>query len=420
MITRRALLRGAGGVAATGVGAGLVRAIDQGLILDFGRPGHAAWHDWRLRRYQGPLALVSAGGLAASPHNSQPWRFAVGRLGVDVFEVPERALGAMDPFGRERLMGLGAAIHNMALAASSIGRSAAVEVLPDRANPRHIARVLLGPEGGNLAPHPLLASMAERHSHRGRWTGAPIADDVLIRLRHFPMPAGLAIPMFAAASARGQALAAQTLAATEAIVGDTQMSADGHAWFRHARRDRDRYMDGIGIATAGLSPAIAFAGAMLPPPTALEAGQFWRDATRDTVLPTASVFGMITVADPWDRRTAIVAGMAWQRLHLMATALGLVAQPLNQLPEMIDRQRQLGQAPAFADAARRLVDDPAQHPTFGFRIGHAGTAAPESPRRPVSVVIGAPARRGYDVDRAQAETAAQDAALAARKPAVLP
>ena len=415
MMTRRVMLRGVGGVAIAGAGAGLVRAIDQGLIIDLGRPGLAAWEDWRLRRYQGPLALVSAGVLAASPHNTQPWRFAVGRLGVDVFEVPERELGAMDPFGRERLAGLGAAIHNMALAASSIGRVAAVEVLPDAGDPRHVARVLLGPEGGNVAPHPLLAAIGERHSHRGRWTGAPISDVVLARLRAFPMPAGLAIPMFAAASMRGRDFAAQTLAATQAIVEDAQMSADGHAWFRHGRRDQDHHKDGLGIATSGLSPAIAFAGAMLPPQSAGDAGKFWLGATRDTALPTASVFGMITVADPWDRRMAILAGMAWQRLHLLATSLGLVAQPLNQLPEMIDRDRQLDRSPGFAPASTRLLDDRGMRPTFAFRIGHADTAAPASPRRPVSAVIGAPARRGFEVAQARAETIAQDTAMADRR-----
>ena len=409
------LLRGAGGVAMLGLGAGLVRAIDQGLIIDFGRPGLAAWDDWRRERYQGPLALVSAGVLAASPHNSQPWRFAVGRLGVDVFEVPERDLGAMDPFGRERLAGLGAAIHNMALAASRIGRAAAVSLLPDPANPVHVARIELGPEGDRGPPHPLLGAIGTRHTHRGVWSGAPLTDAELARVRAFPTPPGLSIPIFAARSTRGEAFAAQTVEATTAIIGDAAMSADSHAWFRSSRRDQDRHMDGLGIATAGLSAPLAFAGAMLPAQSAADADRFWLAGTRETALPTASAFGLITVADPWDRRTALLAGMAWQRLHLQATALGLVAQPLNQIPEMIDRDRQLGRTPHFARAADGLLDDPALRPTFAFRLGRAAVTAPESPRRPVSQVIGDPARIGYEVERAQAETRAQEAALKARK-----
>ena len=414
MITRRNLLRGAGGVALVGVGAGFVRAIDQGLVIDRDRPGLAAWDHWRLRQYQGPLALVSAGILAASPHNTQPWRFAVGRLGVDVFEVPERDLGAMDPFGRERLAGLGAAIHNMALAASSIDRAARVAVLPDLANPQHVARIALGPEGSGAVPHPLLTAIGDRHTHRGAWTGRALIDAELTGVRAFPKPAGLTISIFDAASPRGREFAAQTIAATEAIVADAEMSANGHVWFRHGRREQDRTMDGVSIRTAGLPPLTAFAGAMLPAQSAADAGAFWLVSTRDTALPTASAFGLIAVSDPWDRRTALLAGMAWQRLHLQATSLGLVAQPLNQLPEMFDRERRLGRAPAFARAADRLLDDPALRPTFAFRLGRAAAIAPASLRRPVSKVIGAPARIGFEVDRASAETKAQDAALASR------
>ncbi|KAB7646391.1 hypothetical protein [Polymorphobacter fuscus] len=414
MISRRALFRGAGGVALVGAGAGVVRAFDQGLLPGQGGAGLAAWDDWRLRRYQGPLALVSAGLLAASPHNTQPWHFAVGRLGVDVFEVPDRDLGAMDPFGRERLAGLGGAIHNMALAASSVGRMARVALLPDADNMRHVARIELGPEGARTAPHPLLDAVAARHTHRGPWTRTALTDAELARVRAFPTPPGLMIPIFAAASPRGQAFAAQTLEATAAIVGDAEMLADGHAWFRHSRRDLDRLKDGLGLATAGLSPGLAFAAAMLPPQSAAESARYWLAATRDTALPTASAFGMITVADPWDRRTALMAGMAWQRLHLQATAMGLVAQPLNQLPEMIDRERQLRRAPGFARAAGRLLDDPMQRPTFAFRLGRAAAPAPASVRRQVSAVIGTPARIGYDVDRARAESAAQERSLADR------
>ena len=174
-------------------------------------------------------------------------------------------------------------------------------------------------------------------------------------------------------------------------------------------------MDGLGLRTAGLPPFVAVAGAILPDQSPASEGRFWLDSTRDTALPTASLFGVVLAADPYDRRSALLAGMAWQRLHLTAVSRGLAAQPLNQLPEMIDRERQLRRPPGFARAADALLDDPIWRPTFAFRLGHSARPAPPSLRRPVSVVIGAPARLAYDVDIARAATAAQDAALERRQ-----
>ena len=165
-MNRRSVLKWAGGTAAVLTAGGVFRAWDQGLIGDPDRPGLHAWDDWNRRRYAGELALISAGLLAASPHNTQPWRFAVGRFGVDVFEEPQRALGAMDPFGRERILGLGAAVHNMALATTFIGRPAVVRLLPDPVNPQHVARIELG-SGAGPPPHPLLGAIGHRHTDRG-------------------------------------------------------------------------------------------------------------------------------------------------------------------------------------------------------------------------------------------------------------
>jgi nitroreductase len=397
MISRRGALRlGGGGALALG-GLGLVRAWDQGLILAGPAPGLAAWDDWNSGRFSGPLALVAAGVLASSPHNTQPWRFAVGRRGVDIFEVPARALGAMDPFGRERLAGLGAAIHNMALASTAIGRPAVVRLLPDPQNPQHVARVELGPEGAPVGgPHPLVPAIGRRHTDRGAWAGGPIAPADLARLAVTNGSPEVRIAIIDPATPAGQRFAALTIDATEAITADADMMAASHSWFRHRRRDMDRLKDGLAVSTSGVSPLLAAAAAMLPEQTAASEGRYWLAGTRETALPTASAFALILVRDPHDRRSAILAGSAWQRLHLTATQSGLVAQPLNQLPEMIDRERQLGQVPRFARAADALLEDTAWRPTFALRLGHPLTPAAAMQAGADYLVIGRPITAALD------------------------
>lgn len=402
MINRRTVLVGAGGLAAAGIGA---RAWQQGL-LGGDNPALAAWDDWATGRQVGPLKLVGAAVLAASPHNTQPWAFAVGRLGVDIFEVPARALGAMDPFGRERLAGLGAAIHNMALASTADGRAARVHLLPDAGNPLHAARVLLGPPGRGPPPHPLLPFIARRHTHRGAWRGGDVGDARTAQLLAFPAFADVRVALFPAASRRGRHFAALTISATQAIAEDAAMMDASHRWFRHERSDAVQQMDGLTLATSGVSPLLAAAGALLPAQSAASEGRYWLAATRDTQVPTASLFGFILTPRPHDRRSALLVGSAWQRLHLNATAAGLVAQPLNQLPEMIDREAQLSRPPATARAVDALLDDPAWRPGFAFRIGLADAPAGAALRRPVSDVLGAPARLAWDVEQWRAAAGA--------------
>jgi hypothetical protein len=196
-----------------------------------------------------------------------------------------------------------------------------------------------------------------------------VSTPKLIALLAFPAFPDVRVALFEAASPRGQRFAALTAEATAAIVADSAMMADSHRWFRHERSEAMRRMDGLTLATSGVSPLLAAGAALLPAQSAQSEGRFWLEATRDSHLPTASLFGLVLTPRPHDRRSAMLVGSAWQRLHLNAT---------------------------MADA---LLDDPAWRPGFGFRIGIADAPAGAALRRPVSAVIGPPARLAFEVDQ---------------------
>jgi hypothetical protein len=128
------------------------------------------------------------------------------------------------------------------------------------------------------------------------------------------------------------------------------------------------------------------------PISAQSAHRHWIDQTRDSQLGTNPVIGLIAVRDLYDRDQALRGGRLWQRLHLQGTLLGLGMQPLNQLPECVDRERQLGKGAAYARTLAGFCGDSQWQPTFAFRLGWPTRAAAASPRRTLQSVVMPPSR----------------------------
>ena len=83
----------------------------------------------------GPLALVRAAILAASPHNTQPWLFKVTNSSIELYIDTRRNVGALDPYLREEHIGIGCALENLMLAAAANGYQATVTFLPGKLGP---------------------------------------------------------------------------------------------------------------------------------------------------------------------------------------------------------------------------------------------------------------------------------------------
>ncbi|MGA2492320.1 MAG: hypothetical protein ABSF67_05145 [Roseiarcus sp.] len=143
-----------------------------------GRPlpegdAYAPWTLWNAPSIRNtPLALVAAGVLAANPHDTQPWLFAVGDDSIEIYADTSRNLGAMDACLRELHLGLGCAIENMLTAAGANGYSAHLETTPgslldltERQGPVLAARLRLQRVAA-AAPDPLYAAIPLRHTNR--------------------------------------------------------------------------------------------------------------------------------------------------------------------------------------------------------------------------------------------------------------
>lgn len=384
-ISRRAWLTGAGSSVVAVMGGLAWRASDQGLFTAAeARPGFEPWRDVADGRHHGPMALAAAGVLAASPHNTQPWLFHVGGGAIDVHLVPTRHLGAFDPFRREMATALGCAVENMVQAAPR--QRLVATVTPVTGEATRIARVSLAL--GDRPPAPLAAAIVHRHTDRHPYdTDRLIAPDVLRQLQALATDADVRLVFLPRGSGQARRFGNETIAATETIVGDAEMDAWSHRWTRGSRAEVDRERSGLTLAAAGLDRLTETIGALLPPVDARSEGSYWLDMTRNHVVPTAAAFGMLLVRDPYDRIQSLAAGRLWQRLHLKGTLLGLGMQPLNQIPEVIDRERQLGRPAAMAAGIAPLLPDPAWRLTFGFRLGYPTREAATSPRRALTDAV---------------------------------
>ena len=387
MPSRRAVIAGGVSLALAALG---YRAWDRGVLTGATGPAYLPWDEWRGSETDGNQRPLRAGILAASPHNTQPWLFAVSPRTIGVYADRARHLGTFDPFRREMHLGLGCAIENFVCAARAFGITTDVQPTQGRLElspaPQSVLAASIALGTSQPAPDVLFDSTPRRHTNRGPYRDEPPAPE---RLRGFvDLVSGpdVRVVFLSDAGARRE-LGAVIVKATERIIADPDMSMDSFRWLRTGRREVVAHRDGVTIDTAGISQLMTIAGKLAPDAGAATTDRIWLGTTRDVHVATSPVLGMMFVRDRLDMGQAIAAGRAWQRLHLALTAQGLAAQPLNQPVEMIDRHEMLGRADEFGPALTALAPTAGWQPTFVFRLGYATREAPRAPRRPLSDVV---------------------------------
>jgi hypothetical protein len=385
-VTRRAALKGVGvgalTVLMTGLGVGSYRVYTNGVLDSGDGAPYDPWSHWR--EDASPLGMVAAAILAANPHNSQSWLFTVTPRSVDVFADLTRRTGALDPFGREQMIGLGCAVENLVLAAEARGYRATVTLMPQPSDPTHAASIMLAPAGVRTSAS--YDAIGLRHSNRGPYTGQAVSMESLAALSaQTDGLLGVSVRWFTSASEMA-AMSSLLIDAAAAVVGDEQQSHDGFEWFRNDRAEIDAHRDGLTLDGQGLAP-LMLSVAKLAPASSREAGDaFWLDQTRTVHTRTAAAYGVITVADTTAPEQRLTGGRLLQRIHLNATSRGIALQHMNQVTERIDRELELGAPATFGPRLQALLALSGDSVLSTFRVGYPAREALLSPRRPVSAV----------------------------------
>ena len=164
LFTRRNFLKGLGAAAIVVAGGTVWRAADSGVFSAGQGPAYEPWTNWR-EADDARLNLIRAAILASNPHNAQPWLFRVADRQIDLFADTSRRIGTIDPFLREMVIGAGAAMTNLLLAARAAGYQPDLKIMPSPADATHVARVELSPGAPDVSPR--YEAIPRRHTDRG-------------------------------------------------------------------------------------------------------------------------------------------------------------------------------------------------------------------------------------------------------------
>lgn len=364
MKTRRDLLVGGGVLALAGAGAAYAAFRGMGSLEDY--EASVAATRAALRQTPEIADLVRFATLAASGHNTQPWRFRASANQVGILPDLSRRTPVVDPDDHHLFVSLGCAAENLALASAARGRPG-----EQHFDPSNDGAVMVEFGSGQASVSELFDAIPRRQSSRTDYDGKPVSGADLQKL-------------VAAAAVPGVQLVLTTdrpqidrirdivIAGNSAQIADKEFVRELETWVRFSPRQAIERGDGLFTASSGSPTLPAWLGPRI------FSWVFNADSENDKYArQIASSPGMaVFVADQEDREHWVQVGRACQRFALQATAVGLKCAFINQPVEVA----------RFRPELANLIGLPGRRPDIVMRFGF-GPALPFSARRPVEAVL---------------------------------
>lgn len=373
MTSRRGVLKLiGGGVVLAAAGAGTFVALNQ--------PSHAARTAWRVAGQETEYRrrFLSYALLAPNPHNRQPWLVQLdGGDALTLYVDLERRLPATDPFDRQIIIGCGAFLELLRLAAAEEGYAAEISIFPEGApettgqlDARPVAHVRFTP--GAASPERRFANVLTRHTNREVYEPREVGADRLAAL----VEAGTAYGVAAFGCGNDQTadrLRDLTWQAHEMETTTSYTMQESIDLMRIGPQEVARHRDGISlegplIGFGKLVGAVSREALADPSSAAFQQGL---DMYRP-MAASARAFAWLT-NDGASREGEVNAGRAYMHLSLEAVAQGLAIHPwsqaLQEYPEMNGLFNTVHALIGRGERVQMLV-----------RVGYAKSVQP-SPRR---------------------------------------
>jgi hypothetical protein len=311
------------------------------------------------------LFLLRYAILAPSSHNTQPWKFRSTNEGIAVYADYSRRLPVADPGNRELIMGVGAAIMNLRVAASRFGFECRVEYNQSGDSERPVAFVRLSRTQPTLTTDrtlaPLFPAIVKRHSNRNPFLMARIPEQVISALNE-SAGSGMASIVISRDGALNQKVADLVAEASLVQHADPSRRKEMAEWIRP---NYTRKSDGMTGANLGLNDLVSMVN-----PWATRTFDLGRlKAARDKNLCLEAP-GLIVIHSEDSLLHWIEVGELLERILLTLTRNSLQFSFFNMLIEV----------PSLRTELRSLLKI-SSWPQLLLRIGYCLTEPAPSPRR---------------------------------------
>lgn len=336
--------------------------------------------------------IITAGTLAPSGDNSQPWSFAATDNSIALHMHPEKDHALLNVDAGGTLLASGAALENMCIATRALGYTPDVVLAPD-ATDDTIATISLRPAADS--PHSgLFEAVPARHSNRSAYKTDPLGPDFFARIRAAASEYESATLCVVNSRENISRIATASSAMEEIALQDAQIH---RLFFGSILWSHDAHMagePGLHIRTLELPPPVQALFRILhwwPLVRVLNLLGFAKLAAKGNAQVYASSGAIAGIVVPnRSPRRMLQAGRLMQRVWLEAVAAGYAAQPLAGLLYLAEAVRRDEDLIAPQLARRAIAADNAIHEALG--VAAQDTVV-------MLLRIGVPLREPTDVSR---------------------
>lgn len=332
---------------------------------DYKKAVSEVWRHDELTLRHDHTTLVRYATLAASSHNTQPWKFRFEPGRISILPDLSRRCSAVDPDDHHLYASLGCAAENLVLAAQAAGLTGHCSYDAAKSS----ALVDLEPVPPSRSA--LFEAIPSRQCSRVEYDGTELSSAQLSLLEQAGCGSGVSVMLLTAKQQKEQVIEF-VMEGNSAQFCDSRWAEELKTWIRFNARDAVRTGDGLYGPVMGSPDVPRWLGLLFMSLAFSVTNQNRKDVKHIRSSGAIAVF--FSEAD--DKPHWIEAGRCYQRLALQAAALDLRTAFINQPVEVAALRQQFA---SFLGIGNR-------RPDLVVRIGR-GPEMPRSLRRPVDQVL---------------------------------